>query len=149
VNDVEVAPAGIDAPGWLQRCRSFAAAVLDLRQIDGWELSILLTDDLKIRELNRRYRSIDAPTDVLSFSQDDNSAFPVEGATIPAGDIVISLETMSRNARAHSIPEEEELKRLLIHGILHLEGMDHEEERSGMMRLQESILSSLKEERIF
>ena len=149
MNEVEVAPSGIAAPSWLQGCRRFAANVLHLREIDGWELSILLTDDRKIRELNKRYRSIDAPTDVLSFAQGEHSAYPVEGTMIPAGDIVISVVTLSRNASERSISEEEELKRLLIHGILHLEGMEHEEEHSEMIGLQESILNSLKQERIF
>jgi probable rRNA maturation factor len=59
------------------------------------------------------------------------------------------VESLSRNAQARLISEEEELKRLLIHGILHLEGMDHEEEESEMIRLQEGILTRLKKERIF
>ena len=145
MNDVEVASAGIDDPGWMKRCRRYAARVLSARGIDRWELSILLTDDATIRELNRQYRAVDAPTDVLSFSQAPQHT--AEG-TVPAGDVVISIETMSRNARARQIPQEEELKRLLIHGILHLEGMDHEDEGSGMIELQESILKSLKKERI-
>jgi len=145
VNDVEVASAGIDDPGWMRRCRRFAARVLSARGIDRWELSILLTDDATIRELNRRYRAVDAPTDVLSFSQTPQNT---EKGTVPAGDIVISVETMGRNALARRIPQEEELQRLLIHGILHLEGMDHEDEGSGMIELQESILKSLKKERI-
>jgi probable rRNA maturation factor len=146
VNEVEVASAGIDDPGWLGRCRRFTAKVLKARGIDRWELSILLTDDGTIRELNRRYRGVDWPTDVLSFPQKPDQKTT---GTIPAGDIVISLETMARNARARLIPEEEELKRLLIHGILHLEGMDHGDEESGMIRLQEDILTRLKKERIF
>ena len=147
MNAVEVASAGIDDPGWLQGCRRFAAKVLNTRGIDNWELSILLTDDGTIRQLNRHYRQMDAPTDVLSFSQDPDTTTG-EG-TVPAGDIVISMESLGRNARARLISEEEELKRLLIHGILHLEGMDHEDEESEMIRLQESILTRLKKERIF
>ena len=148
MNDVEVASAGIDDPGWLQGCRRFAAKVLNTRGIDNWELSILLTDDGTIRQLNRHYREMDAPTDVLSFSQDPDYATAAGEATVPAGDIVISMESLSRNAQARLISEEEELKRLLIHGILHLEGMDHEDEQSEMIRLQENILTRLKKERI-
>ena len=147
MNDVEVASAGIDDPGWLQGCKRFASIVLTTRGIDNWELSILLTDDGTIRQLNRHYREMDAPTDVLSFSQDPDTT--IGEGTIPAGDIVISVESLSRNAQARLISEEEELKRLLIHGILHLEGMDHEEEESEMIRLQEGILTRLKKERIF
>ena len=147
MNDVEVASAGIDDPGWLQGCKRFASIVLNTRDIDNWELSILLTDDGTIRQLNRHYREMDAPTDVLSFSQDPDTT--TGEATVPAGDIVISVESSSRNAQARLISEEEELKRLLIHGILHLEGMDHEDEESEMIRLQEDILTRLKKERIF
>jgi len=149
VNDVEVASAGIDDPGWLPGCKRFATLVLSARRIDNWELSILLTEDETIRQLNRHYREMDAPTDVLSFSQDPDYAIALGEGNTPAGDVVISTETLSRNAKARGIPEEEELKRLLIHGILHLEGMDHEDEQSEMIRLQEKILSDLKEEKIF
>ena len=149
MNDVEVASAGIDDPDWLQGCKRFSKLVMEARCIDNWELSILLTDDSTIRQLNRHYRDMDVPTDVLSFSQDPDYATPVGRGKIPAGDIVISLETLSRNARVRLIPKEEELKRLLIHGILHLEGMDHEDQDSEMIRLQEDILRQLKKERIF
>ena len=147
MNDVEVASAGIDDPGWLKGCKRFASIVLSTRGIDNWELSILLTDDGTIRQLNRHYRQMDAPTDVLSFSQDPDTT--IGAGTVPAGDIVISVESSSRNAQARLISEEEELKRLLIHGILHLEGMDHEDEESEMIRLQEDILTRLNKERIF
>lgn len=148
MNEVEVASAGIDDPGWLQGCKRFSKLVLDARGIDNWELSILLTDDDTIRQLNRHYREMDSPTDVLSFSQDPDYATAAGEGNIPAGDVVISVQTLRRNAQARQIPEEEELKRLLIHGILHLEGMDHEDEESEMIRLQEDILTNLKKERI-
>lgn len=149
MNDVEVVSAGIDDPGWLANCSRFSKLVLEARGIDNWELSILLTDDSTIRELNRHYRAVDAPTDVLSFSQDPDYATAAGEGKTPAGDVVISLESSSRNAKAQMIPEEEELKRLLIHGILHLEGLDHEDEHSEMIRLQEEILTRFKKERIF
>ena len=149
MNDVEVASAGIDDPDWLEGCKRFSKLVLDSRGIENWELSILLTDDGTIQQLNRHYRDMDAPTDVLSFSQDPDYATPIGQGKIPAGDVVISLESLRRNARVRLIPEEEELKRLLIHGILHLEGMDHEDEESEMIRLQEELTRRLKKERIF
>ena len=149
MNDVEVASAGIDEPGWLPGCKRFAGFVLSARKIDKWELSILLTNDETIRQLNRHYRDMNTPTDVLSFSQDPDYAVAKGEENTPAGDVVISVQTCRRNAEARGIPEEEELKRLLIHGILHLEGMDHEDEHSEMIRLQEKILNDLKEECIF
>ena len=66
----------------------------------------------------------------------------------PAGDVVISLDTLQRNAADNNIAENEELKRLLIHGFLHLKGMDHHEEKSEMLKIQESILDEFMEEQI-
>ena len=80
------------------------------------ELSILLTDDEGIRELNRTYRSIDNPTDVLSFPTGD---------AVIIGDVVMSLDTARRQAEDYGATFIEELARLLIHGALHLVGFDH------------------------
>ncbi len=133
------------------RCERFCRAVLDRLGIRGWELSVLLCGDRFIQTLNARYRGIDRPTDVLSFAQDEGAedgagptrppgpkrAAPVRGgggaggALRPVGDIVLSLETARRNAAGEGIPEEEELKKLLVHGILHLAGMDHPEGEGG------------------
>jgi len=150
VNEIEIASAGIEEPRWLKRCRRFAAKVLKARGINRWELSLLITDDPTIRELNRRYRGVDSPTDVLSFSQGlAEGRLNARSTYRPAGDIVISVDTMARNAGERRISEEEELKRLLVHGILHLEGMDHPDEQSEMITKQESILIRLKKEKIF
>lgn len=86
------------------------------------ELSILITDDSEIQKLNKQYRDKDKPTDVLSFSM-------IEGLDDPQpvlGDIVISLETAERQAQEYQVNLYQELLRLLIHGILHLVGFEHE-----------------------
>ncbi len=80
------------------------------------ELSILLADDETLRDLNRRYRNIDRPTDVLSFPMDDPSLL---------GDVAISMERVRSQAARYGVTEDEELIRLLVHGILHLAGYDH------------------------
>ncbi|MCE1207515.1 MAG: rRNA maturation RNase YbeY, partial [Spirochaetia bacterium] len=88
------------------------------------------------------YRSIDAPTDVLSFSMGE--WYEDAGQKIyRAGDIVISIPALYRNAEEFHVAPDEELKRLLIHGILHLEGMDHETNDSSepMLIQQEAILA--------
>jgi probable rRNA maturation factor len=156
VNEVEVASAGVEPPPWCSRLVRFACRVLEARGIENWELSILLCDDETIRELNRKYRHLDAVTDVLSFSQREEAGLaPVPSpagappeARRSAGDVVISLETLRDNAATGGVSEEEELKRLVIHGILHLEGLDHAGEDSEMLGLQEEILSSLAKERV-
>ena len=90
------------------------------------DFSLHFVSDEEIRELNRDYRGKDEPTDILTFALSDGEAFPTfEGEERELGDIFISLESMRRNAAAFSVPEEEELKRLLIHGTLHLLGFDH------------------------
>jgi probable rRNA maturation factor len=153
VNEVDISTAEIEAPFWLGACRRFAEAVLEARSIRNWEVSILLCNDSFITNLNERYRGVKAPTDVLSFSQlkgDSGRSAPGGRGATAAGDIVISLDTMRRNARENAQAEEMELKRLLIHGILHLQGINHPEEGdSEMIALQELILSSLAEVRIF
>jgi probable rRNA maturation factor len=157
LNQVEVSSAGLEPPPWAARLARFARRVLRARGIRDWDLSLLLCDDPTIRELNRRYRGLDAATDVLSFPQHDDTipsgggGAPVdapEAAQRSAGDVVISVDSMRRNAAGGGVPEEEELKRLIIHGILHLEGMDHPDEDSEMLALQERILSLLAKERV-
>ncbi|MFQ5380624.1 MAG: rRNA maturation RNase YbeY, partial [Dehalococcoidia bacterium] len=89
-------------------------------------LSCLLTDDAAIRALNRQFRGLDEPTDVLAFPDEADPAFiEAEAAEDYLGDIAISLETAAFQATqaGHSI--EDELAHLLVHGILHLCGYDH------------------------
>ena len=88
------------------------------------ELSLLLTDDAEICQLNKTYRDRDHATDVLSFPQDED-AVNESGDTL-LGDVVISVETAARQAEEHHLSFNEELILLAIHGILHLLGYDHE-----------------------
>jgi rRNA maturation RNase YbeY len=88
------------------------------------ELSLLLTDDAEIQELNKTYRDLDKATDVLSFPQDED-AVNESGDTL-LGDVVISVGTAARQAEEHHLSFNEELILLAIHGILHLLGYDHE-----------------------
>ena len=103
------------------------------------ELSILLADDATVRELNRTYRDTDAATDVLSFAQSEGEAFArPEGAASHLGDVVISLDTARRQTREHNLALDAEVAHLLVHGILHLLGYDHEQpDDAAAMRLQE------------
>ena len=89
------------------------------------EVSILLTADADIRELNQQFRGIDQPTDVLSFPQNADEDPPIPGEII-LGDIAVSLDTAQAQAKEHGLTFEEEIILLLIHGILHLLGYDHE-----------------------
>lgn len=92
------------------------------------ELSVVITGDAPIRELNRTYRDTDSATDVLSFSQAEGEVFAVpDGETPHLGDVIISLETARRQADEHGLALQDEVAHLLVHGILHLLGHDHED----------------------
>ena len=107
------------------------------------ELSILLTDDEEIHELNRQYRGIDRPTDVLSFSQIEGEDFTSSDESVQLGDIVISVETAQRQADARGRLLSEELELLVAHGVLHLLGYDDQtdEDAEIMEDHQSAILS--------
>ena len=124
--------------------KEFLRKVLEKLGKDKWEVSILFTGDAFIQKLNREYRGKDEPTDVLSFAQvDSKETFPEKGDRFYAGDIVISMETLAKNADYFGIGVNDELKRLLVHGILHLSGMDHENNNPDqpMLVQQEKILN--------
>lgn len=92
-----------------------------------WELTIRLTDDAEIQQLNRQYRGQDRPTDVLSFAIEPISV-PISDEPLYLGDIVISVPTAQRQAQTHSVLWE--IVWLASHGFLHLLGWDHPDEES-------------------
>ena len=160
MNRVEILTEDGDPPQWRDNLQNFALNVLRELNIDGTELSILLCSKEKIRELNRIYRGKDYPTDVLSFPQIDfqnqdtrdlntRNSNPRENTLL--GDIVIALDVVSANAKEFNANYEEEIRRVVTHGILHLIGMDHGEdsEKDKMINLQEKILRKLTEEKLF
>ena len=98
--------------------------ILEKLEETDCELSLLLTDDVEIQELNRTYRDLDKATDVLSFPQDEDAVN--ETGDILLGDVVISVEAAAHQAKEHHLSFNEELILLAIHGILHLLGYDHE-----------------------
>ncbi len=88
------------------------------------ELSVLIVDDEEIRILNRDYLQRDKPTNVISFPQQEGEGAGLQPSLL--GDVVISADTAARDAAEAEIPFESELHFLLLHGILHLLGYDHE-----------------------
>ena len=105
------------------------------------ELSIVLTDDAEQQMLNRDWRGIDKPTNVLSFPQIEPFG-PVSGLL---GDIILARETLVREAEAQGVSFEDHFTHLVVHGFLHLLGYDHmdEDEALAMERLETQILGSL------
>jgi probable rRNA maturation factor len=123
-----------------QRLIDLAMRVLVEEEAPPGVLSVLLTDDLRVQALNLRHRGVDAPTDVLSFSSLEGEQFPEpdDGVEAEVGDVVISVETAERQAAEAGIELGDELDHLLVHGILHILGFDHEEDADALtMRLRE------------
>jgi probable rRNA maturation factor len=118
----------------LTRFANKAQAVVGL---DG-EVEILLAGDATLRRLNREYRSKDKATDVLSFPA------PQEFGGGHAGDLAISLQTAQRQALEHGHELGEEVRILLLHGFLHLAGMDHEADKGEMAEREAELRVALK-----
>jgi len=101
------------------------------------EVNVLVSRNREIREFNRRYRGQDKATDVLSFPADGGAG---QGF---AGDIAISAEMAARSARRFGHTPAEEVKILLLHGVLHLAGYDHESDNGSMARAEERLRAQL------
>ena len=146
---------GVEEPDWFDNVEPFVLKALKEFNFDGEEVSLLLCNDAYMQELNKAYRNIDSTTDVLSFENDEEYE-DEEGKWKCVGDIVISLDTLPVNAEYFNESRNAELKRLIVHGLLHLNGMDHGEEHieegiepvCEMLVLQEKALDKLKDEKI-
>ena len=144
--------------------------ILKLLNVDNWEISVVFCNDVFIRNLNKDFRNKDEATDVLSFPQIEGEAIPGGDFTLQipeeddesetessapdsfyAGDIIISLDTVEKNSNYFNVDKNEELIRLLIHGILHLNGMTHEsnDPDQEMLIKQEELLKSITGVNIF
>ncbi|MCR4630320.1 MAG: rRNA maturation RNase YbeY [Treponema sp.] len=145
----------LEEPVWIEKIEPFMQKVAALLNFDGEEISVFFCNDEYMKELNSTYRKIDSTTDVLSFENDEEYE-DEEGKWKCVGDIAISLETLPVNAEYFDESKNEELKRLLVHGMLHLNGMDHGEEHleegvepvCEMLVLQEKTLKQLEDEKI-
>ncbi|GAC1362071.1 MAG: hypothetical protein NVSMB3_10330 [Acidobacteriaceae bacterium] len=100
-------------------------------------VEVLLTSDAELKRLNRTFRGKNKPTDILSFPSDPIPGLPA--AQQHAGDLAISLDTAARQATRHGHPLATELRILLLHGLLHLSGLEHETD-SGQMADREATL---------
>jgi probable rRNA maturation factor len=134
-----VAEAGLDA----RSVERLVQAVLDDLGVAGpCSLSVCLVGDDEIRGLNRDHRGLDEVTDVLSFPVDGLDPLPAEMER-ELGDVVISLAQARRQAADAGITEQEELTGLVVHGVLHLAGFDHETDAGEMFERQDRLLASL------
>lgn len=132
MNDARAAKAliidvAMPCPAWRRRIRGViglaretVAAVLTDAGVADAEVSLVLGDDAVMRTLNRRWRRKDAPTNVLSFPTGERRML---------GDVVLAFETVVREAKEQGKPPAHHLRHLIVHGVLHLLGYDHERER--------------------
>ena len=107
------------------------------------ELSILLTDDPGITQLNEHYLGHKGPTNVLSFAMSEGDFGQVNPDML--GDVVVSLDTVKSEAEQYDLDPDEHLVRLIIHGLLHLRGMHHEESEEKQKQVEELTESLLKQ----
>ena len=149
-----------------EKLTHFAEAVLTSLGLTRAQVSVVFVSDRQMRKLNRDFRSIDKPTDVLSFSYTTGKLYGDDGAgeadrsiarsvsaasieqTAAAdpdylGDVVISTQTAARYAERLGLTFDRELKRLILHGLLHLCGYDHETDNGEMNRLERKLRRQL------
>jgi probable rRNA maturation factor len=155
---VEPAYARAVASAWLERI--VTTVLLHEAQSPDRGLTLVVTDDERIQQLNRLYRDVDEPTDVLSFPAEEAApsedvapsgpAFVTPEETEPyLGDVIISYPTAKAQAEAQGHPVEDELALLAVHGCLHLLGYDHadEQQRTRMWQRQDDILQEIRDTR--
>lgn len=114
---------------------------------DEIELSCIIVNNDEIHKINREYRNIDRPTDVISFAYEDDEIFEIDGMPRQLGDIFISIDKAKEQAQEYGHSFKREFCFLFTHGLLHLLGYDHvedEEEAEMMFGLQEVILNVKK-----
>jgi probable rRNA maturation factor len=123
-----------------ERAAHAAFAVATPRTHAAYDVTIVLTDDVEMAELNRTWRGKDAPTNVLSFPAGDGPGEPG-----PLGDIVIAFETTQREANDENTALADHLSHLVVHGVLHLLGLDHmqDAEAERMEDLERNALAAL------
>jgi probable rRNA maturation factor len=121
--------------------RTFAAKALEVATTDGAGATVVFVSDRAMRELNWRWRGKEGTTDVLSFPAGQDEFEKVEGLRL--GDVVISVEQAARQAKQHGLRFENEVEQLILHGLLHVCGYDHETDKGEMNRLELKLRKKL------
>ncbi len=121
----------VDTEAW----SSFATKALDAIGKNESSATIAFVSDRRIRELNRQFRGMDKATDVLSFPADEETNL---------GDVAVSVETAATQAKENGLSFENEIAQLILHGLLHLSGYDHETDNGEMNRLELRLRKKLR-----
>jgi len=129
--------SGLSEQTWQDYFQAWLLMLQPDSPMQGYELSLRLTDDAQMQNLNRVYRHQDRPTDVLAFAALEVEAPQPPAEPIYLGDLVISVETAQRQAQEQQHTLQQELAWLAVHGLLHLLGWDHPDEGSLQQMLQE------------
>lgn len=140
-----------EVPVDVRGARAFVGRLRQTLALGRREFNVCMVDDPEIKRLNARYRGIARPTDVLSFRWKDSAEDPCCPDTREfrgfLGDILISAPTARRNARAAGHSTQQEIRWLILHGLLHLLGYDHETDCGEMARLEGVLRDRLDWER--
>jgi probable rRNA maturation factor len=131
-----------DPEALTRRAVESAFAIASDAPRDETEISVLLTNDAAVRDLNRTWRALDKPTNVLSFPAPEQPGLP---GPRPLGDIAVAFETVTREAQAEAKTVQDHFTHLIVHGTLHLLGYDHELEAEAeiMEALEVKALAAL------
>ena len=126
----------------LEQLKKVIDKAIEIEKINNVEFNVIIVDNKKIHEINREYRHIDKPTDVISFALEDDESFPGPDIRV-LGDIYISLDKVYEQSKAYGHSFFRELAFLTVHGLLHLLGYDHMrlEDEKEMFSRQELILN--------
>jgi len=117
-----------------ERWQAFATKASQVLPVPAADVTVAFISDRAMRELNRMWRGQRTTTDVLSFLAEQAEFEKAAGSTL--GDIVISIEQAARQAKEHGLSCENEIAQLIVHGLLHLSGYDHETDHGEMNRLE-------------
>jgi len=126
-----------------QIIKKIATVTAERLDIQNAFITIIVTDDVYIRNINREFRGLNEPTDVISFSNRENPFPEIDPSQEGIGDIYISLERAERQSLEYRETLLDEVKRLVIHGMLHLVGYDHErsdEDEALMLQKEDEII---------
>ena len=117
-----------------ERWQLFASRAVKATRAEAANVTVAFVSDRHMRELNRQWRGKSGTTDVLSFPAGEDEFANPDGSNL--GDVVISLEQAARQATEHNLTLDEEIAQLILHGLLHLCGYDHETDNGEMNRLE-------------